>query len=583
MPSIEIKSIAYDTQLSGMNISLRVANLLAEKFEKKHDGIKIASGKAFNRLFFESNRVKEILSANTEIVASIDELVGDFSLNEEITRSELERNCEDMSPIISKVINEALGNVKLTMEDISVVIPLGGNTRVPFIADTIQKIAGSKVGSGMIAEEAAASGASILAASYYNFKLKPFKFKDVLTTGLVMNYKAIGNENSVTLYPPNISHSESRQGSSIRNIDQAEFLFSELPSNRLLYKMKVDGFNEAVSKVGHKVLDSKMKIWADINRNGLFTIEPPAALIEVEKMVTSTIKATQSTETGASTGTATSTTDPTTSSVPDEVKVVPVKAVEKVLLNHQIENILVPFDKKLSDDLQGEIKKIRDEINAGIRRAAARNQLESACDHLVENIQTDEFIRWYKSNEITLLNSAIGSANKLLEENKPEYSAENFKKEFDNIKEIQKSPNHRKDESFKRTEVVPSVLKIAEEVASYANNTLTVFEPENRAQSNEELEALFNDANTFLKELSEKTDSQAKLADNEDPVFNCSELSIQADLLRLRMDMLKKKVLPPKTPTTEIPPTSAEPDKSSNASATDSPAPDAAAKEHSEL
>jgi hypoxia up-regulated 1 len=70
---ITIKGYGYDKRASGSEMDLRLRELLREKFESKHmRGKSIESEhKAISKLWKEANRVKTILSANTESRVSV--------------------------------------------------------------------------------------------------------------------------------------------------------------------------------------------------------------------------------------------------------------------------------------------------------------------------------------------------------------------------------------------------------------------------------------------------------------------------------------------------------------------------------
>jgi hypoxia up-regulated 1 len=74
-PQLEVKSVGYDRTLGGHELDVRLQNLIADGFMKlnrdrvKND-IRMADG-AMTRLLKEANRVKQILSANTETMAAV--------------------------------------------------------------------------------------------------------------------------------------------------------------------------------------------------------------------------------------------------------------------------------------------------------------------------------------------------------------------------------------------------------------------------------------------------------------------------------------------------------------------------------
>lgn len=74
-PQLEVKGVGFDRTLGGHEIDVRLQQFLAEGFMRLYQGkvktdIKQSHG-SMTRLLKEANRVKQILSANTETFASV--------------------------------------------------------------------------------------------------------------------------------------------------------------------------------------------------------------------------------------------------------------------------------------------------------------------------------------------------------------------------------------------------------------------------------------------------------------------------------------------------------------------------------
>lgn len=75
VPQLEVKAVGFDRTLGGHEFDVRLQMFLAEKFMEQH-GKSVKSDirdseNAMTRLLKEANRVKQILSANTETMASV--------------------------------------------------------------------------------------------------------------------------------------------------------------------------------------------------------------------------------------------------------------------------------------------------------------------------------------------------------------------------------------------------------------------------------------------------------------------------------------------------------------------------------
>lgn len=356
MTSIEIKAIASDVRLSGHAVDMKMVEFLSSKFSADNKGAQVPIGKPFNRLLNEAVRLKHILSANKETYASLEDVLEDQHLNCKISREDLNLACHELTEIAGLVIGNALASANLTMNDIATVIPVGGNSRVPFILQALKETVGeAKLSQALNAEEAAVKGATLYAATLSTFRFKPFRFKDVISSGLDMSYSSpelpADESRTIHVYPVSISQLESHKGISLRNIDKADILLSEQPGDKALFKVHIEGVQAAVSKF-ENVEDSKLKVWLDIDRNGLFKVESPVALIEYQKLVAppaeTSSKAASTSETSA---TATDTT--TTSSVAAPKEPVLTKFTESVPLTFKVE----PLVKKMSEESKALFRK----------------------------------------------------------------------------------------------------------------------------------------------------------------------------------------------------------------------------------
>lgn len=141
-PQLEVKSVGYDRTLGGHELDVRLQNLIADGFMKlnadrvKND-IRMADG-AMTRLLKEANRVKQILSANTETMASVSHdillqmlffFLGIFTplvsqvenLHEgldfkmKVTRAELESICSDLIARVQNPMKKALEAASMTV------------------------------------------------------------------------------------------------------------------------------------------------------------------------------------------------------------------------------------------------------------------------------------------------------------------------------------------------------------------------------------------------------------------------------------------------------------------------------------
>ncbi|CAG8781407.1 18920_t:CDS:2, partial [Acaulospora morrowiae] len=151
-------------------IDVRLRRHFAEQFDAKFSGkLKesiFKSPRAMAMLLKEANRIKQILSANTETVASIENLHEEHDLRLAITRTELDAMIVDLVKRVGGPIQEALGNAGMSLKDIKSCVLVGGGIRVPSIQTMIKEIVGEdKIAQNVNGDEAAVLGAAFRGAA----------------------------------------------------------------------------------------------------------------------------------------------------------------------------------------------------------------------------------------------------------------------------------------------------------------------------------------------------------------------------------------------------------------------------------
>lgn len=113
---VDVHSFGFDVIASGTELDRRLREKLVKMFEAKHPveakGLR-KNGRAMARLWKEAQRVKSVLSANTESAVRVESLVGDVDFKDQITRADFEALAGELQ--FARPIQEALEKAKLTM------------------------------------------------------------------------------------------------------------------------------------------------------------------------------------------------------------------------------------------------------------------------------------------------------------------------------------------------------------------------------------------------------------------------------------------------------------------------------------
>ena len=152
--------------------SAKSASVTAEKIK--------AHGRTAAKLWKESERVRQVLSANTETQSFFESFYEDVDFRYKISRSKLEEMATDYASRVEGPITRALEAAGLDLSGIDSVIVHGGASRTPFVQARLEALVGkSKIKANVNSDEAAVFGAAFKAAGLSpSFRVKEIRDTD---------------------------------------------------------------------------------------------------------------------------------------------------------------------------------------------------------------------------------------------------------------------------------------------------------------------------------------------------------------------------------------------------------------------
>ena len=181
--AIEVLSKAWDFTLGGNALDHLIVEYLADEFNAHHRGKDVrTNARAMTKLRLQANKVKHVLSANTEIPIYVDSVLDDMALNTHMTRAQLESLAQSLMERSVKPIETALKAANVTLEEVNGVELIGGGMRVPAIQEEIKRFLGERVELGMHlnSDESMALGAAFYGANISTaFKVRHVGLTDV--------------------------------------------------------------------------------------------------------------------------------------------------------------------------------------------------------------------------------------------------------------------------------------------------------------------------------------------------------------------------------------------------------------------
>lgn len=181
-PQVVVKGVGFDRTLGGHAMEMLMRDHLIKLFKEQHktQGDVTQSPRAMAKFLKEAARVKQVLSANTEIYAQIEGAFEEKDFRAKVTREEFEEMCSGLLKRVSGPVEQALKSSAISLDEIESVILVGGGTRVPKVQELLLKaVKKSELGKNVNTDEAAALGAVYQAANLgKGFKVKKFLVKE---------------------------------------------------------------------------------------------------------------------------------------------------------------------------------------------------------------------------------------------------------------------------------------------------------------------------------------------------------------------------------------------------------------------
>ena len=161
----EVKSTNGDTALGGSDFDARILKYLIDEF-KGQTGIDLSNDKlALQRLKEAAEKAKIELSSKTSADINLPFLTADATgpkhFNTTLTRAKLESLVDDLIRKTIEPCEKALKDAGISKSEISEVILVGGQTRMPKVVETVKEFFGREPHKGVNPDEVVAMGAAI--------------------------------------------------------------------------------------------------------------------------------------------------------------------------------------------------------------------------------------------------------------------------------------------------------------------------------------------------------------------------------------------------------------------------------------
>ncbi|MGR5336594.1 molecular chaperone DnaK [Vibrio gigantis] len=163
--TFEVLSTNGDTHLGGEDFDSRMINYLVDEF-KKEQGIDLkADPLAMQRVKEAAEKAKIELSSTTQTDVNLPYVTADATgpkhMNIKVTRAKLESLVEDLVQRSLEPLKVALADADLSVDEITDVILVGGQTRMPMVQAKVTEFFGKEPRKDVNPDEAVAMGAAV--------------------------------------------------------------------------------------------------------------------------------------------------------------------------------------------------------------------------------------------------------------------------------------------------------------------------------------------------------------------------------------------------------------------------------------
>ncbi|GAD94336.1 Hsp70 family chaperone Lhs1/Orp150, putative [Paecilomyces variotii No. 5] len=548
---VHVIGAGWDRTLGGDALNQLIVNDMIGKFVQEKKGISAADvrahGKTMAKLWKDAERIRQILSANTETGTSFEGLFEeDLYFKYKITRSGFEKLAAEHISRVGGPLEQALSIAGVPLNDIESVILHGGAIRTPFVQKQLEKVAGgsSKLRTSVNADESAVFGAAFKGAALSpSFRVKDIRAVDAAQYPVFLKWPADGKERQQKLFTPTSQIGTEKQVT-VKNLDDFEFSFyqqvpkgqeaidapvlkvetknltasvAELkdkfgcsPANittKFAVRLSpVDGLPEVIGGSASCEVDSAKKASVVDDVKGFFGLgskkggqeplneneEPTESVtLEPESSTTTTSETSTSTESAKDAKKASS--EPQT-----KLEIIPVKLVSSPL------GTPAPSPAELSRILE-RLAAFDASDRDRVLREEALNELESFIYRGRDLLDDEEFLKTLKPGQVSTLKEKLSASSDWLYGDGADAKTKDFQEKLKALKDIVDPALRRKQENALR----PSKMTVMEEMLRSAGTISEVMEQTIKAEEEAFSSSLAAASSSSTTEASSQTSTSA--------------------------------------------------------------------------
>ena len=358
----EVISTSGDAELGGDDWDHAIQNWLIDEI-RKETGVDLSNNKmALQRLKDESEKAKITLSSSLEAIITLPYIAmnenGPVNFETTLSRAKFQDLTKSLLRRTEDPVRKALADAKLTANDISEVLLIGGSTRMPAVQELVKSLLGKQPNMSVNPDEAVSIGAAVQ-GGVIRGDVKDVVLLDVtpLTLGIetmggVMTPLITRNTTIPTTKSQIFSTAEDNQSAVDIFVFQGERSMAR--DNKMLGHFKLDGIRPA------RRGEPRIEVTFNIDVNGIVNVKAKDLDTNKEQQITIS----------GSNGLSKEEIDRMVHEA-EANKEADDKRKEEVEVKNKAEQLISSIDESLSkegvaDNVKAEAKKIRDEMKEAL-------------------------------------------------------------------------------------------------------------------------------------------------------------------------------------------------------------------------
>ncbi|WPT14145.1 Heat shock 70 kDa protein 17 [Picochlorum sp. SENEW3] len=552
----DVKDVAWVSHnVGGDALEVVLVDMMIGKFEGDSQNL-LSNKRAIAKLRKQAQKAKKVLSANTEVNVSIEDLVPDTDFKAHITREEFEVAASKIVDRAVIPLKAILSRNNVTSDDLSAVELLGGSSRVPLVKSRLSEaLNGRALDSHLDADEAVVLGAGLVAANLSTiFRLRKFGMTDKSMYDVTFSLN--GDESRVLA--PVMKKIPTHRAIKQDNVTDDAFSVSFEWNNELgaqdgatrapLGSVRVSGISDVVKNRGYS---GNVSLHTSIDSSGIFHVDKADTSVEIEveqkiPIVSNSTAELNTTSTVNETSSSNSTDESPKAIEPQfEVKMVKRKAKDPLQMNVTFQLNSMTTEHMISS--RKVLREFRERDRVKRETDKARNDLEAFIIDMSSSIQDEDSKLYTFSTEEERQKASkdLMDAEDWIYGDEAEIAtASTFKSKLASIRSTIDSIEHRIDEAARRDKVIQTVTSFVDDSAK----TIKSWAKSKPWITKEETEALQKNMTELVDWMKEQQALQEKKPVNEDPIFKADNVLSRLDQARKAFTRLNIKSKPIEKP-----------------------------------